>query len=271
MKRILCTFSGAKYSYTTGRIATESKDHGSDEVWIADDWWLRNCRPDYWEKTQWFREQPGVRGVDWFLFKPFYLLDLFRRLDDGDVLMHTDADTFPVADLTPLYEQCVKDGGVMLFSARGCVNKIWTKRDCFILMGCDEPKYHDTWQAVGRFMLFQKGGDFPAEKFLCEWLGATANPIANTFAPSILAPEYEGFRQHRAEQSCLTNLAVRYGLPMYRELCEFGYGYPGDVPSAQQPCERDCVGHQVMSQHGGHSYAPGRGDQDGSEWRNINE
>lgn len=276
MRRVLLTFSGAKYFDTTKRIVEDAPRFGADEVMVADDWWLKNCHPGYWRKMEWFRQQRnkregGPRGVDWFCFKSFTILNAFRRLNRGDVLLYTDADTVPIADLTMLYERCVTDGGAMLFSARGCTNAHWTKRDCFILMGCDEPRYYTPWQTVARFMLFEKGGAFPVEDFLGQWLGFTANPILNTFERSILGlPELTGFREHRCEQSVLTCLSLRYGLRRYREACEFG-GWDG--PSLPEEADDGYPGYQTFSQVGKHSFRPGySGDEsEGSSFRNLND
>lgn len=276
MTRHYATFSGARYFDTTKRIVEDAPKLGADRVMVYDDKWLRECRPEYWERMRWFREQkaPGEaksRGIDWFTFKPFYILDAFRRLAPGDVLLATDADTFPIADLTPLYERCIADGGVMLFGARGCVQKLWTKRDAFILMGCDAPKFHDSWQAVARFVLFQKGGAFPAEEFIGQWLGFTANPMVNTFEPSILGPDYPGFREARCEQAVLGNLAVKYGVKLHREACEFGcWDQPEDHPEVSEQY-RYGVPRQCFSQIGGHSYRPGFGgdESEGSAFRNV--
>lgn len=274
MSRVYATFSGAKYHDTTRRIVQDAPRFGADQVLVFDDHWLRLDRPGYWSKTEWFRQQRNrqegkPRGVDWFCFKPFTVLDAFRRLSPGDVLLYTDADTFPIANLTPLYEQCVADGGAMLFCARGCMNGVWTKRDIFTVMGCDEPRYRDTWQAVARFMLFEKGGAFPAEEFLGQWLGFTANPFVSTFEPSVLGlPDDEGFQENRVEQSVLTNLSVRYGLPLYREACEFGCW--GEAANLAR--ERD-LPHQFFSQTGAHSFRPGyAGDEsEGSAFRNVTD
>jgi hypothetical protein len=272
--RIYATFSGSKYHDTTQRIVEDAPKFGVDEVRVADDFWLKNFRPDYWEKVSWFRnrhngKEGGPRGVDWFVFKPFVVLDAFRRLNDGDIVLWTDADTFPIADLSWLYDQCERDGGAMLFAARGCINSVWTKRDVFVAMGCDQPKYHEAWQTVGRFMLFQKGGAFPVEDFLGQWLGFTANPMINTFEPSILGlPDYPGFRENRCEQSVLSNLRVRYGLPLYREACQFGC-FSEKAHSAR---EID-IPRQFFHQEGAHSYRPGfTGDEsEGSAFRTVED
>jgi hypothetical protein len=278
MTKHLVTFSGSRYHDTTQRIVEDAPKFGVDNVVVLDDNWLRNCRPGYWSRMEWFRQQRvkgegKARGIDFFCFKPFVVLDFFRRMPAGDVMLYVDADTFPIADLTPLYDRCVADGGVMLFGARGCVQKVWTKRDAFILMGCDEPKYHDQWQAVARFMLFQKGGAFPADEFLGQWLGFTANPMVNTFDPSVLAPDYPEFREARCEQAVLGNLATRYGIKLHREACEFGcWTAPEDDPSVGEQY-RYGVPYQMFSQTGAHSYRPGfSGDEgEGSAFRTVNE
>lgn len=272
---VLATFSGARYHDTTQRIVEDSPKFGAGKVLVYDDRWLRESRPGYWAKTEYFRTRPMVRGVDWFCFKPFVILDAFRRLNDGDVLLFIDADTFPIADLAPLYDTCRRDGGAMLFNARGCVNKLWTKRDVFILMGCDEPAYHDTWQAVARFLLFQKGGKFPVEKFIGEWLGFTANPFINTFEPSVLGlPDYPGFRENRCEQSVLTNLSVKYGVKLYREACEFGcWDEPEEGKGGCVPVQYhgETFG-QTFSQQGGNTYRPGfKNEAEGSAFRNVKD
>lgn len=268
------TFSGFKYHDTTQKIVANAPRLGADVVHVYDDKWLREMRPGYWSKTEWFRTRPMVRGVDWFCFKPFVILDAFRRLAPGDLMIYSDADTFPIASLTPLYETCQQDGGIMLFNARGCVNKLWTKRDCFVLMGCDEPEYHDSWQAVGRFLVLEKGGRFDVASFLGQWLGFTCNPIMNTFEPSVMGlPDYPGFREHRAEQSVLTNLAVKNRLKLYREACEFGaWNEEEDGKSKCVPMQyRGETYGQTFSQLGSHSYRPGfEGDEsEGSAFRNV--
>lgn len=257
----LATFSGDKYFATTKRIVEDSPRFGVDQVLVYDDIWLRNCRPGFWEKTKYFREHPNRRGVDWFCFKPFYIWDAFCRMNDGDVLLAVDADTYPIADLTPLYRRCVEDGGKMFFNCLGCPNRHWTKRDVFLLMGCDEPKYHDAYQACARFMLLAKGGAFPVEKFLGEWLGFTCNPIINTFDASVMGqPDYEGFRENRCEQSVLGGLTVKYGCKLYREACGNGNGGTEDWD----------VYPQCFIQSGDHTYHPTEATE-GSSFRNVND
>lgn len=278
MSRIYVTFSGSRYHEQTQRIVEDAPKLGADAVWVYDNWWLEHCRPEYWRKMEWFRNhrhknEERARGVDFFCFKPFVLLDALSRASDKDIILYSDADCFPIADLSPLFEQCERDNGVMLFNARGCVAKEWTKRDAFILTGCDTPEYHNAWQAVARFMLFQKGNYFPVRKFLGQWLGFTANPLINTFDPSIIEPDQPELKEPRCEQAVLGLLAQRCGVKLHREACEFGcWDQPEDHPEVPERY-RYGVPYQMFSQQGRHTYRPGyTGDEsEGSVFRNVHE
>lgn len=230
MRRVYITFSGAAYNATTARIVENAPKMGADEVWVYDDKWL--LETDFYHLNRWLWEHHGdmhnhPRGFGWFCWKPFIMLDAFSRLQDGDIVLFTDADTYPVADLSVLYEECARNGGAMLFSAVGHHNRQWVKRDCFLVMGQDCAEYHDGQHATARFMLIQRGPWKPYQ-FLLEWQTYCLNPYAQTFDPSVLAPELEGFREHRTEQAIMTLLGLKYGFTFYREACQFGDGCDDD-------------------------------------------
>lgn len=227
MTRYLATFGGAAYEETVGRtLQIATKTIGVNTVLVYDDVWLR-AHPFY-ELNRWLFELPGVRGLCWFAWKPLVILDALGRMADGDVLLYIDGDTYPIADLTPLYERCVADGGVMLFAAQGCSNRQWVKADCWVTMASsvvDIPGRNavqaDSQHAVARFTLFQRG-HWHVQQFLMEWLTYCINPLSTTFQPSKLRGEIAGFEQHRTEQAILSLLSHKYGYHLYRESCQFG-------------------------------------------------
>ena len=154
MRRIYATFGGNTYDATIGKTVESGPQWGADEVWVYDDVWL--ARTEFRTHNAWLWDHPQTRGVGWFAWKPFVMMDALSRLEDGDTVLFTDGDTYPIAPFGVLYEEALKEG-VMLFAAEGCWNRRWCKRDCFICMGQDEPRYHDTQHAVARFFVFQKG------------------------------------------------------------------------------------------------------------------
>lgn len=228
MTRFYATFSGSAYDETTALIVERAPRMGADKVLVYDEPWL--MKQPLWsdERFQWLfnheghKNPPGYhRGFGWFAWKPVVILDALSRCQPGDIVLYTDADTYPIANFGVLYDECAKRDGMMLFSAVGCWNDRWTKRDCLIAMGMDEPKYRDCQHAVARFMLFQASNQ-RAIDFLNEWAAYCLDKRCQTFDPSVLAPEHPEFFEHRTEQSIFTLLAHKYGEKLYREACQFG-------------------------------------------------
>lgn len=219
MRKIYITFGGAAYDVTTEKIVEDAPKYGADEVWVYDDLWI--TQQDFYKQNKWLWEHPHKRGFGWYAWKPYIIWDALSRLDDGDIVLFTDADCIPVSDFSILFDVCNKDGGIMLFTAQSHSNHKWNKRDCLVVMGQDEPKYRFAQAGVARFMLFQKG-HWRTTQFLMEWLTYCVNPLATTFDPSKILPEHEGFIEHRTEQAIMTNLAHKYGIKLYRECCDAG-------------------------------------------------
>lgn len=236
MKKLYITFGGAAYDQTCGRIVQNATNLGADELRVYDDRWLMTT--EFYRLNEWLWKTPDMRGFGWFCWKPYVImhaLDNYCR--PGDIVLYTDADTYPIADFSMLYDECARIGGIMLFSEVGCSNAQWVKRDCWIVMGQEpgfvvpfkrqnDPKLH-TQHAAARFMLFRKGS-WQTQQFLMEWLTYCINPLATTFTRSVLAAENDGFEQHRTEQAILSLLAHKYGLKLYRTACQFGDASPED-------------------------------------------
>ena len=161
----------------------------------------------------------------------------------------------------------------MLFAAEGWTQGQSTKRDCMIAMGRDfacypksavcrraqaqfgEASFRREQHATARFALFE-AGNYRAKQLLMEWQTYVLNPLCVGLEPSVLAPEYPEYCEHRSDQSVLTNLAHKYGLRLYREADQFGDGTDRD---------RDLYG-TVFHQIG--CYDKPR-NLNGSKWRNV--
>lgn len=264
MRRVIATFSGARYHDTTKKIVEDGPKFGATDVMVFDDHWLDTCRPDHVRATEYFRKHPGCRGVDWFCFKPRVALDALNLVGPDDVVLMIDADTYPIADLSVLFD-ITTCAGTMLFRANGWEQVQWCRRSCYTVMDQDEEKYLHVPHGCARFA----GLTHRSRPMLEEWLKYCLIPDCNTFDPSPegYPPEYPGFRQHRCEQAILTNLGHKYGHHFYREACQFGEGADGDAG-----LDRDLY-QQLFVQEYGQTYAPGF-DQfnpgQGSAFRNIN-
>ena len=263
MRKILITFGGRAYDERTKELVERAPCLGADDVWVYDDLWLTNT--EFYRRNSWLWEHHGdlqnvKRGFGWFAWKSIIIQDALSRLETGDMLLYLDGDTHPISDFSMLYDECHRIGGMMFFEAQGCVQAHWCKRDCFIVMAQDEPRYHNAQHAVARFMLFEKGSH-QADDFLGEWAAYCVNPLATTFDPSVLGkPELPGFQEHRTEQAIMTNLVHKYGLPLYREACQFG-----DHGTKSRDLYPQTLFHQVGVPRHAHEARP----IDGSRYRNV--
>ncbi len=262
MKRLYITFSGHAYNETTQRIVSGATFASPNpRVLVYDDAWL--MEQEFYRLNKWLWTYPDTtdpkrapRGFGWFCWKPFIILDALERFcEPGDIVLYTDADTFPIADFGMLYEECDRIGGTMLFNAYGCDHRQWCKADCHLVMGHwgNEPQRHD--HGCARFMLFQKG-HWKVQQFLMEWLTYCLNPLATTFDRSTIGTDSPLLHEHRTEQAIMTNLVHKYGHKLYREACQFG---------ATQPEDQELY-PQLFEQVGCHAYVK---SLEGSRYRNV--
>ena len=270
MSRVYCTFSGSMYDQTTERIVKDSLGFGVHEVRVYDDRWL--MEQPFYTVNRWIFEHISHaqhRGFGWYCWKPFVILQeweniLLNRAEAcqcaacqcaDDIILWTDADTFPIGDLTPLYDRCKADGGIMLFAAEGWAQGQATKRSCMVAMGADNEAGRKAQHATARFALFEVG-NWRAQQFLMEWLAYCLNPMCVGLDLDQCGPQYPEYQEHRSDQSILTNLAHKYGLRLYREADQFGDGTDRD---------REIFG-TVFKQIG--CYDKPR-NLNGSKWRNV--
>lgn len=245
MSNILITFGGEAYDSITAHVVARSRTIGADQVWVYDDRWLVGTeffsRPDFQYLYNFVGHLcPRGRGFGLYSWKPYIIKHALSRLKNGDMVLYLDADTYPIEDFSVLFRECERIGGHMAFMATAktepLCNRQWCKRDCFVCMGCDEPRYWHGPHYVARFIVMQKGASGITD-FLDEWQAHCLDRHCQTFEKSLMAPEHDGpygdgpaaaFREHRTEQAIYSNLCIKYGRKPYREACEFGKDCPQD-------------------------------------------
>lgn len=216
--RIYVTFSGSAFDRTTEKIYGYYGRLGADVLRVYDDSWL--IESGFVEQHKWLWDSTykphGIahagHGFGHCCWKPFIILDAMKRAQPGDLILYTDADTYPVADMSPLFEICEREG-MVIFEEQGCINRNWIKRDCFIRTGCDDKFYWDAKHACGRFQLF-KVTDWVVTfvRMWADYATDRACQLHDTGAAENL-PE---FKRHSTEQAVLTLLAHRSGVPLHR-------------------------------------------------------
>jgi hypothetical protein len=155
------------------------------------------------------------RGNGYWLWKPYFIARTLRELAVGDFLFYCDAGAHFVAPIDPLVEVCLRDGQDLISFENQLVEKHWTTRDAFVALDCDRPEFTDSSQRLASFMLWRKSAW--SLQFAAEWLAAAENPRLLTGRQGELGlPNYDGFTDHRHDQSLYSLLTKRHGLVAYR-------------------------------------------------------
>ena len=88
-------------------------------------------------------------------------------------------------------------------------------------MNCDEPRYHQAQQVAGGFQLYRHCPE--TFEFLSTWLDYCCQAQLLTDAPDPPGMEsYPEFKDHRHDQSIVSLMATRAGLPIYRCASQYG-------------------------------------------------
>lgn len=236
MKKILTTFAG--YSYTLKlsqlRLVEQAKKYFSGSAAFDEN------TPSI---IQLFHKHTDIsqyrRGAGFWMWKPYIILKTFEQLNEGDFVFYMDSGTDIINDLTPLFNLCEQNNGFLFFENRSgnptgqiWKNNLWTKRDCFILMGCDELKYYTASQVDGAYILLQKNKH--TIKFLNEYFNYCTDRRIITDEPNTLGSNLPEFIDHRHDQSILSLLVCKNEFKLYPQPSEVGNGHRPDNSPYQQ-------------------------------------
>ena len=157
------------------------------------------------------------RGAGYWLWKPFTILEALRQSDPGDVVVYYDVGRrHPHVfrrSVSPLIERCTAMGGMLPGVPIPLMgpNRMWTKRDCFVLMDCDSARYWNHCQIQTTFSVWKHCQR--AVDFLEEWLAYCSDPRIVTDMPNQCGQEnFPEFIDHRHDQSIVTNLVLKHGV-----------------------------------------------------------
>ena len=226
MKKIHISFGDEQYRRSLDLLGKTTLANGSDEFVDYTQTWLYSTEFYLASKTNKYILNQS-RGAGFWMWKPFIILEAFKTLENGDVVLYSDAGLNVIGKLDPLYKiaQSDSNGGKILFKLPAVgvdahLAKTWTKRDCFILMGCNEKKYWEADMSNGAISLWRKTDENTV--FLNEWLKRLRNPQIVTDSENIHGVNDISFIDHRHDQSVLTILATKYNFELFRDPTQYG-------------------------------------------------
>jgi hypothetical protein len=162
------------------------------------------------------------RGNGYWLWKPYFIKRMLDEVKTGDYIFYSDSGAYFLQSINPLIEASAESRqDLICFELHGHVESDWTKRDAFVLMGCDSPTYASTMQRQAGFSLWRKS-KFTLD-FIEEYLIFAQDPrILTDIDNQCGLDNYPGFRDHRHDQSILSLLSKKHGLIAYRDPSQWG-------------------------------------------------
>ena len=154
-------------------------------------------------------------GAGNWLWKPYLVDRTLRALPDGEILCYADSSCAFVGSIAPVVDAMRASGADVMAFPVPYVERIWTKRDAFVLMDCDDGRYTETHQVAAGLSLWRKSAF--STSFAHEWLELAQDPRVLTDAPNVCGlPDYPGFQAHRYDQSVFSLLCKKRGAALHR-------------------------------------------------------
>ena len=179
----------------------------------------KNIPLDFYAAHKDILDQP--RGNGYWLWKPFIVLDALNKVNDGDYVFYMDSGSSLVDDVHLLINAMEQAKTNIMVFVGPEIEKVWTKRDAFILMDCDSPEYADTPQIGATYVLLKKCNE--SIEFVKQWLHYMTDARIVTDMPNQMGKEnYPEFMENRHDQSCLSLLVKKHKLPLFRNPSEYG-------------------------------------------------
>ncbi|MEL6354596.1 MAG: hypothetical protein AAFR58_23020, partial [Cyanobacteria bacterium J06627_28] len=139
-----------------------------------------------------------------------------------------------IEPITPLVDLSLKNQQDILVFELQAQEKVWTKRDAFVLMDCDEPKYSESKQRLASFSLWKKTNytlDFIDEYLHYAQDERLITDLENQCAQS----NYPEFKDHRHDQSIFSLLTKKHNLEAYRDPSQWGNDMKDQYTNSSYP------------------------------------
>jgi len=173
------------------------------------------------------------RGAGFWSWKPYIILQTLKKIKKNDWVIYCDigkpfrrgdkqrAGNFNIGNtlITPvnsIVDFANSQNGFTpgVWIPHYGLAHMWTKRDCFVGMSCDSEKYHYSPHVQAGYSAWSNSA--ASIKFLQEWLSwcqkkAIISDDVNIYGK----PNLEGFKDHRHDQSILSNMTIRDKLELF--------------------------------------------------------
>lgn len=221
MKKSLVVFGTQDYNSAIDSLLKSSENY-FDNFYVFS---KNDIDSEFYKKNKKILEQK--RGAGYWLWKPYFINFTLETIDFGDIIFYVDAGNIFNSSPEILYSYFENSNGVILFDNRdgmtngnAAQNFISCKKDCFVLMDCDTPKYVNGIHLNASYQLYQKT-DF-STNFVREYLKFCQNENILTDTKNMFGENYSGYYDHRHDQSVLSLLAIKHEISPLVDPSEWG-------------------------------------------------
>ena len=219
-------------NYAHGRYlkAQEYCSHSAKQVGFDDiiSYHINDIDPEFYEKNKSILSNP--RGAGYWIWKSYFLNKTLEKMDNGDLLVYSDSGSYYQSSVQPLIDKTKNEkSGVLSFELLGLIEKDYTKKDTFVMMGLDEPKYTDSSQREATYIWIIKN-DFTID-LIREYLEYSQNENIISDLPNVTGDNYPSFKDHRHDQSIWSLLCKKYEIPPHRLISNHGLHLIKDFPN----------------------------------------
>jgi hypothetical protein len=155
------------------------------------------------------------------VWKPYIIYKRLLEIDENDILCYNDSKYLWLTDVRNMEKQLLSDKNIGVYSNKpnsgNHIEKQWTKGDAFLLMNIPNNDFgnniKNSPQAWSGFILLRKS--FNPLRFIGEWLTYNQDYRIASDSPSLLTKNDNIFEENRHDQTILSLLCKKWGIPMH--------------------------------------------------------
>jgi hypothetical protein len=158
-------------------------------------------------------------GAGYWIWKSYIILKYLYDIDKDDIVCYCDTMyLFTGKNKIQDISKNINDTNSNIIITHNKPNeptyleKEFTKGDAFYLMNANEPKYFDTNQVWGGFIILKN--NFLALKIISEWFTYAQDERIVTDTPSIIQENFIEFNGNRHDQTIISIIVKKYNIPI---------------------------------------------------------
>jgi hypothetical protein len=201
-----------------------SKQHGCNEFYCYGE-------SDITFAFGWFNREiiNQERGAGYWLWKPYILYSKMLESEENEIIVYLDSGVEVINSLNYIKDRMGDNIDIWLFGNEHN-HSDWCKGEVLRDMRVDYVIYKTNPKQAQASVIFVRNTQF-ARNFVKEWLLWCQMPNFINDSPSV-SDNSPNFKEHRHDQAILTNLAIKYGIPLHWWPTQYGHfikhNYHGD-------------------------------------------